>query len=118
MTGKTFGTKKYELNFSTEEQISKIDKTPILISEILNFSIDNIELQVNEYSLKNGVIYLNKAKSGNVKIIFISYGNDMIADIKQAMLFHIASIYQNKNGDCLIPQATQEIYSLYRKIKI
>ena len=118
MTGKMFGTKKYELSFLAKEQISKIDKTPILIGEILIFSIDDTEILTSEYNLKNGVIYLNKTKSGNVKMTFISHGNDILADIKQAMLFHIASIYQYKNGDCLIPQATQEIYSLYRKIKI
>ena len=118
-TGKIFGLKKYELTFSTEKSVLKIDKMPIFINEVFNFSQNNIELTQDEYSLKNGVLFLSKAVSGAIKITFSAGSNTLLpADIKQAILFHVANIYQNKNGDCQVPQATQEIYGLYRKIKI
>lgn len=40
------------------------------------------------------------------------------SDIKQALLYHIAQIYQNKTGDNQTPEASCEIYDLYRDIKI
>ena len=118
-TGKTFGFKKYELTFSTEKSVLKIDKMPIFINEVLSFYANDLELSRDEYQLKNGILFLNKAISGDIKITFLAGSNmPLPADIKQAILFHIANIYQNKNGDCQVPQATQEIYDLYRKIKI
>ena len=40
------------------------------------------------------------------------------ADVKQAIMYHIAQIYQNKAGENTLPQASSEIYKLYRDIKI
>lgn len=40
------------------------------------------------------------------------------ADVKQALLYHIAQIYQNKIGDNQAPEASNEIYNMYKDIKI
>lgn len=40
------------------------------------------------------------------------------ADIKQALLYHIAQIYQNKTGENQAPEASNEIYDMYRDVKI
>lgn len=39
-------------------------------------------------------------------------------DIKQALLYHIATIYQNKDGNHEIPKASNDIYNMHRDIKI
>lgn len=38
-------------------------------------------------------------------------------DLKQALLYHIATIYENKNGNHEIPQASKDIYNLYRNVR-
>ena len=40
------------------------------------------------------------------------------ADIKQALLYHIAQIYQNKTGESQAPEASNEIYNMYKDVKI
>ena len=119
ITGKNFVTKTYKLTFQITKDISKIDKTPILFDELIDICVNDTHLTHLDFELRNGIIFLKKNISGNMKVIYKTLStNEMPADIKQAVLFHVASIYQNKNGDCSVPKGAQEIYSLYRNIRI
>ena len=119
VTGKRFVTKVYKLTFQITEDVSKIDKTPILFDELIDICVDGTHLTYLDFELKNGIIFLKKNIIGSIEIIFkISSVGEIPADIKQAILFHVANIYQNKNGDCSVPKGAQEIYSLYRNVRI
>ena len=39
-------------------------------------------------------------------------------DIKQAILYHVASMYQNREGDAFVPEAAMEIYKTRRGVRI
>jgi len=120
ITGKIFGTNTFKLNFTSDKALLKIDKTPILIDEVLNLYVNNKKIEENNFKLKNGIIVFDKSISGEICVVFkagIPIGQ-ILADIKQAMLYHVASIYQNKDGGRSVPKAAQEIYNLYRKVRL
>ena len=39
-------------------------------------------------------------------------------DIRQAILYHVASMYHNREGDVFVPEATMEIYKTRRGVRI
>ena len=39
-------------------------------------------------------------------------------DIRQAILYHVASMYQNREGDAFVPEAAMEIYKTRRGVRI
>lgn len=115
--------KTFELSFSisSDEQITKIDKKPsISIDEIVSVYVNEQEEGAENYGIENGVLIFKIPVSGNIKVVFKSGFNteNIPAEIKQAIICHVATIYQNKNGDFEAPKATQEIYNLHRKIRI
>ena len=118
-TGKIFGKKTLKLSIYTKKPISKIEEN-FRFDEILNICADGTELTENDYYLDNGVLILRSSKSGNISIIFKSGidESEIDADLKQAMLYHIATIYQNKDGNFSVPQASQAIYNSYRNIRL
>ena len=116
--GKIIGEKQIEISFYAKKDISKIEKNNIFINEVISFNVNDEVLESNNYYLQNGKILLNHPINGNIKVCFKTGNNYINEDIKQAVLYHIATIYQNKNGSFEIPKATMEIYNSYRDIKI
>lgn len=43
---------------------------------------------------------------------------DFSEDIKQAILYHVASMYHNREGDAFVPEAAMEIYKMHRGVRI
>lgn len=39
-------------------------------------------------------------------------------DIRQAILYHVASMYQNRDGNVCVPEASIEIYKVHRGVRI
>ena len=119
MTGKIFGKKTLKLSIYTKKPISKI-KESFRFDEILNISIDGTKLAENDYYLDNGALILYSSQSGNICVVFKTGidASEIDADLKQAILYHIATIYQNKDGNFSVPQASQDVYNAYRKIRL
>ena len=121
---KTICLKEYKLSFYTKNNIKNLKKLdlimPLPVVEINEVLIDDNVILSENFEIKNGKIIFSCDISGKIEIIFKAglYGDEISEDIKQAMLFHIASIYQNKGGNCSIPQASKDIYNIYRDIKI
>ncbi len=121
ITGKIFGSKTYRLKFTTEKSLLKIDDISLLNDDLVSISINDKKATHQDFEIKNGIICFKYSIKGNIDIVFKKDGislEEIPTDIKQAILFHIANIYQNKNGNCAVPQAAQEIYNLYRKIRV
>ena len=120
-TGKIFGVKVYKLTLKTDKNILKIDDFTISSNDLVSISVDDKYITHEDFELKDGIVCFKRETKGSINIIFKKEGilaSEVPADIKQAILFHIAGIYQNKNGDCQVPKATQEIYNMYRKIRV
>ena len=124
MINRTICLKKYELSFYTDKNITNLKnidlKIPFPVIEINEVLANNNIISGENYEINNYKILFKKDITGEIKITFKAgyYSDEIQEDIKQSMLFHIASIYQNKSGNCTIPQVSKEIYSLYRDIRI
>ena len=120
ITGKILGLKTIQLSFETTSPISSISKQEIKIKKIISVSVNNNKIDNSCYYIRNGECIFKKQIKGKVVIVFetgIPY-NEINLDIRQAILFHIASMFNNKDGGCQVPSASTEIYNTYRFIKL
>ncbi len=130
IAGRTFGKKEYKVEFY-------IRKRGLLEINYFKWIHDNIKIHYDEfmdivrlecnmkkistddYYTNNGCLYFKREPDSNVvDVFFLKQQYKVPEDIKQAILFHVADIYQNKNGNCQVPPASKEIYNWYRKIHI
>ena len=120
LTGKIIGEKTIQLTFYSGNGIFQIDKDKLNIVTILSVYENDILIDADQYELKNGVINLKKAISGNIKVVFKAGEviDDTLVDIRQAILYHVASIYNHKDGDFVVPQASMEIYNQYKPVRL
>lgn len=117
---KVFGSKIYRLTLESDSNILQIDKLPLVISNVRSLTVNDKTLDTTFYEIHGGIIIMKTPIFGKITVVFeagIQLG-EVPVDIRQAMLFHVASIYQNKDGNAIAPKATQEIYSLYRNIRV
>ena len=120
ITGKIFGEKTYKLTCNVEGKITNINKLPILVNEIVEIQINQQPLNKENYFIKNGIIQFKEGVTGDLVVVFKAgiQAGEVLINIRQALMYHVASIYENKNGNCGVPVASQEIYNLYRNIKL
>ncbi|GEM_PF-5958284 len=118
-TDKIFGKKTLKLSFFSQKNIDKVEEKNGF-KNIKKIVINNEEIADNNFYLNNGILFFKNSFSGDISITFEAgiEADEVNANIKQAMLYHIATIYQNKDGNFSVPQASQEIYAKYRRIKL
>jgi len=68
----------------------------------------------------NGTINFDTEFSNfyRIDIEYIAGMIEINPELIQALLMHIASMYENKNGDLEIPVYTMNVYSRYKRIKL
>ena len=120
MIGKIIGEKTFIFSCEIDNPTKSIDVAKLQITEIISVKIGEETLQNDAYCMEKTNLVFNQNVVGDAKITFKAgiKTEEIPADIKQAMLYHIASIYQNKEGNFAIPQATQDIYSTYRGVRV
>lgn len=118
------------LNLKTYQlSLYKIDKEIKLIyPPIINItSINIVDKNNNSIEFKNYIfdkisnkIIFNNIPSNfyRVDIIYEAGYTEVPDDLKQALLFHISKMYEDKNGYSPIPKASLNIYRNYRTIRI
>jgi len=118
-TNTIIGLKTFNLTFQTDTKINQIEQS-MNISQIVSIKNNNNEIDCENYKLENGKIFLKKALSGYFDITFKAGTpfDEVLIDIRQAIMYHVAKIYNNKDGDFSIPQSSIDIYNLYKPIKI
>lgn len=120
MTGYILGIKTLKTTIKLKTATQKLKDFPFIINEIVSIANNGETLQDTQYQLSDGQASFTSQTSGIIEIQFKT-GIDAAAipqDIKQALLQHIATMYQNKNGNYTIPQAVQTTYSQYKNIRI
>ena len=119
--GKYISNKKIKYDFtqalntktiSFEKNDEKYD-----IDEVESIIINGYNVEETEYQIENGEIVFNNNITGRIVLVCNIKIEHIESDIKQALLFHIASIYQNKSGLCKVPDASMEIYNMNKKIR-
>lgn len=120
ITGYILGTKTLKTTITLKTATQKLNDFPFIINEIISITNNGEALQATQYQLSNGNILFTKQTSGTIEIEFKTgiSATSIPQDIKQAILQHIATMYQNKNGNYTIPQAVQNTYSQYKNIRI
>lgn len=120
ITGYILGVKTLKTTITLQTSTQKLKEFPFIINEIISITNNGENLQDTDYTVNNGVILFKHQISGTLEIEFKT-GMESLSvpqDIKQAILQHIATMYQNKNGNYTIPQAVQNTYSQYKNIRI
>lgn len=86
----------------------------------VSITIDSSQYSLN--SARNKIIFDSSHISYKSEIIYVSgFGankEDIPSPIKQAMLMHIASIYDNRAGGDTIPDYAKSLYSPFRSINL
>lgn len=128
-TQKTLITKTYKYSFYTSiRQAVKLLYTPVQsITSIKTVDEENEETVVNSGSYfvdtVGGILNFNTVPANfyRIDITYITgYGNsanDVPEELKQAMLIHIARMYDDKNGYSILPKTSLDIYKKFRSVR-
>ena len=83
-------------------------------------SIENNGICIENFSVENDTISLEECIAGKTNITITKQASfkNISSNLKQALLCHIASMYQNKDGDCKIPKTTLQIYNFNKDIEL
>ena len=65
------------------------------------------------HALESAVIFARQASG-----LQLASSEEFGEDIKQAILYHVASMYQNRDGNVCVPEASMEIYKVHRGVRI
>lgn len=105
--------KKIILPYPTIKIINKI--------EIITKNNSSL-LDTNEYfidNVSNSIIFKNNIQSVyRIDIEYTTNSNLIENDLKQALLMHIAQLYENRNGNFTMPNNVLNIYYQHKNIKI
>lgn len=105
---------KIDLEYDPIKSITKI--------EVIDKEGNTKELSTSSYRLdktRNCVYFLNiPTNYYKIDITYIAGYEVVPEDLKQALLFHIAKIYEDKSGYYPIPKASSNIYKNYKKIRL
>lgn len=105
--------KKIILPYPTIKTINKI--------EIITKNNSSL-LDTNEYfidNVSNSIIFKNNIQSVyRIDIEYTTNSNLIENDLKQALLMHIAQLYENRNGNFTMPNNVLNIYYQHKNIKI
>ena len=105
--------KKIILPYPTIKTINKI--------EIITKNNSSV-LDTNEYfidNVSNSIIFKNNIQSVyRIDIEYTTNSNLIENDLKQALLMHIAQLYENRNGNFTMPNNVLNIYYQHKNIKI
>ena len=118
MINHDISNKKIQYSFIQTLNTKQIAVENKEINDVETLLIDGVEKQKDtNFTITNGKIEFNENISGNILIVFTTNITTIESDIKQAILFHIANIYQNKSGLCKVPDASMEIYNMNKQIR-
>jgi uncharacterized phiE125 gp8 family phage protein len=129
-TGKTLITKTYRCSFynSIEYSVNLLYSPIQSIVSIKTVDAKNNETLIDDASyfadMAGGILNFN-AVPANFYRIDITYiagfgnvANEVPEDLKQAMLIHIARMYDDKSGYSLLPTSCLEIYKKYKLMRL
>ena len=120
ITGYILGIKTLKTQITLKTATQKIKDFPYAVNEVISIINNGENLQSTDYTIDDGEISFTHHISGTLEIEFKTgvESQSIPQDIKQAILQHIATMYQNKHGNYEIPQAVKNTYSQYKKIRI
>lgn len=83
-------------------------------------SIENNGTYIENFLVENDIVSFEEGIAGKLNITILKRASfkNISANLKQALLCHIASMYQNKDGDCEIPKTTLQIYDFNKDVKL
>jgi len=98
----------------SDEQIFDLN-TVMPLSFVKNYlRIDNdLDDGFLAHAVESAAIFARQASG--LKLVS---AEEFSEDIRQAILYHVASMYQNREGDVFVPEAAMEVYKTRRGVRI
>lgn len=126
LIGQSLTEKKYKYSFYNEikNELQLLYGDVKLIESVKFINKDNEEILINSSAyfldeVSNKIIFKNKPTNFyRLDIVYIAGNNVIAEDLKQAILFHTAKIFEDKLGYSPIPKASYNIYKNYKLKKL
>ena len=119
----SLNSKTYQLSLYKIDKEIKLMYLPITNVTLINIiDKNNKSIEFKNYmfdKISNKIIFNNiPSNFYRIDIIYEAGYVEVPDDLKQALLFHISKMYEDKNGYSPIPKASLNIYRNYRTIRI